>query len=100
MNLQVETKTCVVYSNSHALITLTGKTDNLDAWMHKGIGRISAEALQANFCSVKHEGSNEIRIFPVEECKVEIYENGNVLYYNEPNQMTRIIKGSGKVIKK
>lgn len=100
MNLQVQAKTCVVYSNSHALVTLAGHTENLDAWMHKGIGRISAEALYAKFCSVKHEGSNEIRIFPVEECKIEIYESGNVLYYNKPTKMTSTIKGNGKLIRK
>jgi hypothetical protein len=100
MDLQIQSNMFIVYSNSHARINLAGKAENLDIWMHKGIGRVSAETLQAAYCVVKHEGSNEIRVFPLEECKVEIYENGNVLYYNEPGKMTSTIKGSGRLIRK
>jgi hypothetical protein len=100
IDLQLNSAVAVVYSNSHAFIKLTGQADYLDIWMHKGIGRVFAENLTAATCYVKHEGSNEIRIFPVQEGAVEIFASGNVVYYNEPLTMTSNIKGTGRLIRK
>lgn len=100
IDLQLKAGIVVAYSNSHSFIQLKGQADNLDIWMHKGIGRVFAENLTATQCHVKHEGSNEIRIFPVQEGNVEIFASGNVVYYNEPLTMTSNIKGTGKLIKK
>lgn len=100
IDLQVEAGTVLVYSNSHAFVGLSGQADKLDIWMHKGIGRVYAENLTATNCVVKHEGSNEIRIFPLQESQVEILSSGNVAYYNEPVTMKSAIKGTGSLIER
>ncbi|QHT69899.1 DUF2807 domain-containing protein [Rhodocytophaga rosea] len=100
IDLQLNAGIVIAYSNSHSFIQLNGRADNLDIWMHKGIGRVFAEKLKAINCHVKHEGSNEIRIFPVQEGNVEIFASGNVVYYSEPLTMSSNIKGTGKLIKK
>jgi hypothetical protein len=99
IDLQLNSGTVVAYSNSHSFIKLTGQANSLDVWMNKGIGSIFAENLSADTCYVKHEGSNEIRIFPVQAGNIEILASGNVVYYNEPHTMTSSIKGTGKLMK-
>jgi hypothetical protein len=69
-------------------------------WINKGIGRICAEELKANVCTVINGGSNEIRTFPIDLLEVEIRENGNVVYYNEPAQIKSSIRGSGRLIRR
>lgn len=100
IDLQIQSGKTIAYSNSHAMVQLSGQTSNLDIWMHKGIGRIYTENLMATHCIVKQEGSNEIRIFPIQQSYVEINASGNVAYYNEPVTMTSSIHGSGKLIKR
>jgi hypothetical protein len=100
IQLQVLSDALTVYSNSHALITVTGQAYNTYMWMNQGIGKICAEDLQVKNCNVINGGSNEIRVYPVDLLDVEIVENGNVAYYHEPARIKSKIKGSGKLIRK
>jgi hypothetical protein len=100
IDLQIQSASLTMYSNTHALINLTGKADNAFLWINKGIGRIHAENLQVQHCTVKHAGSNEIRVYPLDTLQVEILQNGNVAYYHEPASLISSIRGTGKLIKR
>jgi hypothetical protein len=100
VDIDIQAKSLTLYSNSHALMNVTGQVDNAFLWMHKGIGRFHTEALQVQTCTVKHEGSNEIRVHPLNELRVEILQSGSVAYYHEPAKITSYIRGTGKLIKR
>lgn len=100
INIQTQSNALTLYSNSHALIQVAGSTNNVFMWINKGIGRIHAENLQAQYCTVKQAGNNEIRVYPLQELAVEILQSGNVAYYNEPLKISTSITGSGKLIKR
>ena len=88
-----------LYTNSQAQINLSGATAELNIKMD-GLGRINAEKLIAKKCTVKHNGSNEVRIFPLDSLNATINQNGNILYYNNPKWLWLKINGSGSLIKK
>ncbi len=98
INIQTQSDALSLYSNSHSLIEVEGTVNNAFMWINKGIGRIHAENLQSQQCTVKQEGSNEIRVFPIQELTVEILQSGNVAYYNEPAKITSTITGRGKLV--
>ncbi len=90
----------VVFSNSPAPISLSGKAEEATIWLNRAIGRLSAEKLVAQKCIVRHSGSNEIRVFPVQELQAEITEHGTVAYYHEPAKIVSTITGKGKLEKR
>jgi hypothetical protein len=90
----------VVFANSPSHITLSGQAESLEAWMHRNFGRLSAERLQAKVCVLKHEGSNEMRVFPLEALQATISANGTVAYYNEPARITSEVGKEGKLVKR
>lgn len=98
IDISIRTNSLIIYSNSHALINLTGQSTMASIWLNKAIGRVHAENLTVQNCTVTHGGSNEIRVFPLKELSVEILQTGNVAYYNEPEKLTSYIKGTGKLI--
>ncbi|MDO1448821.1 DUF2807 domain-containing protein [Rhodocytophaga aerolata] len=100
INLKLQTNSLILYSNSHALIELSGQATTASIWLNKSIGRVHAENLSVQQCSVEHGGSNEIRVLPMKELSVAILQNGNVAYYHEPEKLTSTIKGTGKLIKR
>jgi hypothetical protein len=89
-----------IYSNSPAHITLSGQSVQLEAWLHNNFGRLSAEHLQAKVCYLTHDGSNEMRVFPIDELKAKISANGTIAYYNDPPTITYEIKSDGKLVKR
>lgn len=99
-NVQLQAGTVYAYSNCHSLVTCAGRAENFSTWMHGGVGRVHAEQLRAGLCNVRHQGSNEIRVFPVNWLNVEIIENGNVAYYHQPDSIASAIRGSGKLIRR
>ena len=90
----------VVFANSPSHITLSGQAESLEAWMHKNFGRLSAERLHTKVCVLKHEGSNETRVFPLEALQATISANGTVAYYNEPARITSQVGKEGKLVKR
>jgi hypothetical protein len=100
LDLNIHSSTLSVYSNTHALINMSGSVTNAFIWMNKGIGRVHAEKLEAQSCTVQQGGSNEIRVFPIQKLKVDILQSGNVAYYHEPAELTSYIRGTGRLIKK
>ncbi len=89
-----------IYSNSAAHITLSGQSEYLQAWLHNSIGRISAQSLRTTVCNLTHDGSNEMRVFPVEELKAKISANGTIAYYNEPLMITKEVGKEGKLVRR
>jgi hypothetical protein len=87
------------YTNTQAPMQVRGRTKEFFV-QTEGIGRISAENLQADTVRITHEGANEVRVFPVIKLEADIRKNGNVVYYNQPIQIIEKISGSGKLIKK
>jgi hypothetical protein len=100
IELTIRSNSLTIYSNSHALINIAGQVTTSYIWINKGIGRIHAENLQAQYCKVQQEGSNEIRVFPIQKLNVEILQSGNVAYYHQPAELTSRIRGTGRLIKR
>ncbi len=90
----------VLYANSPAHITLSGRSESLEAWLHGNFGRLSAEGLQTKVCKLRHDGSNEMRVFPLDELHATISANGTVAYYNEPTKLTSEIMQNGKLVRR
>ncbi len=100
VQLNGQLQNVVIYSNSPAHITLSGKSAYLQAWLHNNFGRLSAEHLQAKVCNLTHDGSNEMRVFPVDELNAKISANGTIAYYNTPAAIKSEIKRDGKLVKR
>jgi hypothetical protein len=90
----------VLYANSPSHITLSGQSATLEAWLHGNFGRLSAERLQTKVCVLKHDGSNEMRVFPLDELQATISANGTVAYYNEPSRITSQVGKEGKLVRR
>jgi hypothetical protein len=90
----------VLYANSPAHITLSGQSESLEAWLHGNFGRLTAEGLQTKVCKLRHDGSNEMRVFPLDELHATISANGTVAYYNEPAKIILTISKNGKLIRR
>jgi hypothetical protein len=90
----------VLYANSPSHITLSGQSATLEAWLHGNFGRLSAERLQTKSCILKHDGSNEMRVFPLDELQATISANGTVAYYNEPTRITSQVAKEGKLVRR
>jgi len=97
-DLKINNNFISIYTNSHALINIEGKSEELNL-RNDGIGRITAEKLKAKKINAKNDGSNEVRVFPIEKLIATITQNGNILYYNEPKELIKSISGSGNLIK-
>ncbi len=97
-DLKINNNFISIYTNSHALINIEGKSDELNV-SNDGIGRVTGEKLKAKKINAKNAGSNEIRVFPIEKLSAIITQNGNILYYNEPKELIKSISGSGNLIK-
>jgi hypothetical protein len=89
-----------VYANSSTHIILSGQSDHLEGWLHNNFGRLSAERLQTKVCVLKHDGSNEMRVFPLDELQATISANGTVAYYNEPARITSQVVMDGKLVRR
>ena len=90
----------VLYANSPSHIILSGESESLEAWLHGNFGRLSAERLQTKVCLLRHDGSNEMRVFPLDELQATISANGTVAYYNEPAKLTSEIRQNGKLVRR
>ena len=67
IDIAIQTTSFNLYSNSQALISLIGQSNNASIWLNKAIGRVHAENFEVQSYTVTHEGSNEIRVFPKKE---------------------------------
>jgi hypothetical protein len=56
--------------------------------------------LQTKVCVLKHDGSNEMRVFPLDELQATISANGTVAYYNEPSRITSQVGKEGKLVRR
>ncbi len=100
MQLDGKLDKIVLYANSPSHITLSGQSEYLEAWLHNNYGRLSAELLQTKVCLLKHDGSNEMRIFPLDELQATISANGTVAYYHEPARLILQVGKDGKLVKR
>jgi hypothetical protein len=100
MQLDGKLDKIVLYANSPSHITLSGQSEYLEAWLHNNFGRLSAELLQTKVCLLKHDGSNEMRIFPLDELQATISANGTVAYYHEPARLILQVGKDGKLVKR
>jgi hypothetical protein len=100
IELNLQANSLILYSNSHALVNLKGRANTASIWLNKAIGRVYAENLTVQHCTVAHGGSNEIRVLPMKALTVEILQNGNVAYYHEPEKLASSIRGTGKLIRR
>ncbi len=100
MQLDGKLDNIVLYTNSPSHITLSGQSEYLEAWLHNNFGRLSAERLQSRVCLLKHHGSNEMRVFPLEELQATILANGTIAYYHEPARITSQVGKDGKLVKR
>jgi len=98
-DLKINNNFISIYTNSHAIINIEGNSGELNI-RNDGIGRVTAEKLKAKKINAKNDGSNEIRVFPIDKLSATITQNGNILYYNEPKELLKSISGSGNLIKK
>jgi hypothetical protein len=97
VDLQVENNFVGIYSNSHADLKISGKTQVLQVMMD-GIGRVRAEALKADSCQIQHNGSNEVRTFPLKKLVAVITKNGKIIYYHQPDILLQTISTEGKLL--
>lgn len=100
IDLTIQCNSVNVVSNSISNITLSGRVDKLSVGYYYNDGWFHGEKLIARTVSVNHLGTNGIAIYPVEKLKVYIERNGEVYYYNDPDELETEIAGSGQLINK
>jgi hypothetical protein len=85
--------------NDVSNVYLSGKTDELYAGIYSGDGRIEAEDLYAKNVSFFHRGTNDMLLYPTDILQGELVGIGNVIYYNEPSNISVEDNGPGQLIK-
>lgn len=85
--------------NDVSNVYLSGKTDELFAGAYSGDGRIEARELKAKNVSFFHRGTNDMLLYPLEKLQGKIAGIGNVIYYNEPSNISVEDNGPGQLIK-
>jgi len=81
-------------------INVEGKI-NIFVPVSYGAGKINAQNAAGAFVFVFHYGINEIKVKPIVELGVSIYNAGNVFYYSAPAKPVSLtLIGSGKLEKK
>ncbi|OJJ14151.1 hypothetical protein BKI52_44325 [marine bacterium AO1-C] len=101
MTLALKGNNVNMFTSSTSYIRLSGSSNA--AFLHtNGQGEILAQSFRVQDLRVLHENINTIHVFPINTLDVTFNpENtGNVLYYNEPQQITVQGTGTGKVVKK
>ncbi|HAS40339.1 MAG TPA: hypothetical protein DCS93_07660 [Microscillaceae bacterium] len=101
LTLALKGNDITMFTSSSSYVRISGSSNS--AFLHtNGQGEILAQSFKVLDLRVLHENINTIRVFPINTLDVTFNpENtGNVLYYNEPQQITVNGTGSGKVIKK
>ena len=98
-DIQLNNPYLSVYCNTQADLRFSGSTHYLQVIMD-GLGRVSAEGLRADSCLVQHQGSNQVRVFPIHKLTATITRNGSILYYHQPDQLLSSISADGQLIRK
>lgn len=86
-DLLVNCETLSVNINRVNNLTLAGRTALFSFGIYAGDGRIDARHLIAEEVNFYHRGSNDALVYPVHVLRGEIAARGNVIYYNEPEEM-------------
>ena len=76
---------------------LSGNADFVFIY-HFGSGFVYSEELFANRMHLHHNSTGEFHVFPLEELFAEMHGRGNVYYYNEPDEISGPLIGSGRVL--
>lgn len=87
-----------LFTNSATSIKLKGT--GKDITLHtNGIGRIEAQEFQIQNCRVIHENQNDMLVFPINLLEVDFRRNakGQVIYYNEPQNLVIKRLGNGTI---
>ncbi|EAY31481.1 hypothetical protein M23134_04314 [Microscilla marina ATCC 23134] len=101
IDLKIQANRINLFTSSTSYIHLEGSSST--AFLHtNGMGEIFAEKLRVEKLDVLHENINNMHVFPVKSLNVTFnpQNQGNVFYYNEPENIQVGGTGIGKVIKK
>jgi len=101
MTLALKGNDITMFTSSSSYVRMSGSSNS--AFLHtNGPGEVLAQEFRVQDLRVLHENINTMHVFPVNSLDVTFNpENtGNVLYYNEPQQITVNGTGKGKVVKK
>lgn len=85
--------------NDVSNIYISGKTNELFAGVYSGDGRVEAQDLNAKHVSFFHRGTNDILLHPIDVLQGKIVGIGNVIYYNEPSNISVEDHGPGELMK-
>jgi len=81
-------------------VTLKGKTNSFG--FYYGLNRdarVDASNLIANRASLTHNGYNDIIVNPVQTLSYRIWNSGNIIVVNEPENLNEVeVTGNGKLI--
>lgn len=96
---KVQATDLYIYTDCSPTVTLTGQAVNFGAWFRE-TGKLLAENLRAENCTIKNSSANEMRVFPTKKLTATIEASGNILYFNKPEIIDHHITGKGRLIQK
>lgn len=60
--------------------------------------RFMGKNLDVEYCTIDHQGSNRIEVYPVSELSGTIQSTGSIYYYNDPELLDVQVNGTGELI--
>jgi len=96
MMLNLQAKKIDFLLESVSVIEFIGRAENLTLNI-EGLGKVSAEKMQADTCVINHKDLNEVKVFPIQRLDVTITNRGKVIYFNQPNEIIQNISGAGQL---
>ncbi len=97
-DLQVDMDDLIIVANGNSIFNLSGKTNGLRVDFHSGSSRFNGKNLLAKKVSILHKSTNDILIHPLWWIKGNIYNIGNVISYNTPNEIDVTEHYTGKLL--
>ena len=98
VDLKIDNQAFTVEDNKVGYFKLSGKTQNLHIALYGGNGRVEAQRLSAENIYIFHRSVNNVYVFPVQKIEGTLYSTGNLILYNQPQEMKVTTMYSGKVL--
>ncbi len=98
VDLKIDNQVFTVEDNKVGYFKLSGKTRDLRIELYGGNGRVEAQRLTAENVYVFHRSVNNVYVFPVQKIEGTLYSTGNLVLYNQPQEVKVTTMYSGKVL--
>lgn len=98
--LNIDNQKLTIEDNQVGYFQIKGKTDLFDVKLYGGNSRVEAQNLISNKVTFFHRSNNDILLNVINKLEGTIYATGNVVLYNQPEEIDVTQKYTGKIIYK